>query len=141
MTQITNITDSAYFSGGEESLRAETVATFDLTLAEIDERTEHGGESETASRENIGLTLRNSDVNTGSMTIALSSGEPAECWLEETRTLCCWNWAASLGTQKWVKVVDDELTVETNREVALVAPIPKASTSAVPSWLNGMQIW
>jgi hypothetical protein len=104
----------------------------------MDERTEHGEEFETAYREDIGLALRNLDVNAGSISLALSSAEPAECWLEETRTLCCWNWAASLGTQKWMEVADNELTVETNREAALVSPIPKAFPSAVPSWLNGM---
>jgi hypothetical protein len=70
------------------------------------------------------------------MTLALSSAEPAECWLEETRTLCCWNWATSLGTQKWIEVVGDELTAETTQEVALVAPTPKALPSVVPCWLN-----
>jgi hypothetical protein len=104
----------------------------------MDERTEHGGEFEIASRENIGLALRNLDVNAGSMSLALSSAEPAECWLEETHTLCCWNWAASLGSQKWMEAVDDELTVETNQEAVLVSPIPKALPSSVPSWINGM---
>jgi hypothetical protein len=105
-------------------------------LTEAGDHTSINGDLESELRASIGLLLRYQNHDEELTNFRSKSVEPAECWLKESRTMCCLNWATSLGVQKWNNPAEEAALGVRDREAGPLMPLPKALAQSLPSWLN-----